>query len=206
MTLRSPTRTLVTGGSRSGKSSYAGFLAAGMSLEVRYIATAMSRDDEMQRRIEKHRNDRPGAWITVEEPLSLGRALREHGAPGRCLLIDCITLWLSNVLGLSDPQPDLPPGLSPDAEPPLRLDRLQQERDDLLAALAGCPSPVIIVTNELGSGVVPMGRLTRTFVDEHGWTNQKLAHACDRVVLTVSGVPVTIKPAPATALSAFQAD
>ena len=201
MTLRTPSRTLVTGGSRSGKSSYAEFLAAGMSLEVRYIATAMSRDEEMRRRIDKHRKDRPGAWVTVEEPVSLGRALREHGAPGRCLLIDCITLWLSNVLGLADAPPDLPTG----AEPPLRLDRLQQERDDLLAALGECPSPVIIVTNELGSGVVPLGRLSRTFVDEHGWTNQRLAHACDRVVLTVSGVPVTIKPAHAPALSAFQA-
>ena len=117
--------------------------------------------------------------------MHLGRSIREHDKPGRVLLIDCVTLWLTNVLGLNEPGAEVPNA---------HQARLDAERDDLVDALRQAGGSVILVTNELGSGVVPLGALTRRFVDEHGRTNQRLAEACDHVVLMVSGIPVTVKP------------
>lgn len=180
-------RVLITGGSRSGKSGHAERLAASLSKEVVYIATASvgpGDRGEMAQRIAAHRRSRPQHWLTIEEPVAAGRTIREHSAPGDCVVLDCVTLWLSNVLGLHEPSED--PLL-------LRRERLESERHDLLAAVEQYRGHLIIVTNELGSGVVPMGELSRFFVDEHGWTNQRLAEACDSVVLMVAGVPVTVK-------------
>lgn len=167
--------TLILGGARSGKSRLAETLATESGLAVVYFATARPEDDEMAARIAVHRERRPASWHTVEEPLALGGALREHAAPGRCLVVDCLTLWLSNLLLDKDPE------------------SFFRERASLLGALPELPGQIILVSNETGMGVVPLGELTRRFCDEAGWLHQELAARCDTVLLTVAGLPMTLK-------------
>jgi adenosylcobinamide kinase/adenosylcobinamide-phosphate guanylyltransferase len=166
---------LILGGARSGKSRLAERLASDSALEVIYIATSQPLDGEMNERVTLHRQRRPDTWGLVEEPLELARVLKQSAAPGRCLLVDCLTLWLTNLLMLDD-----------------RL-RLAQERDALLQCLATLPGEIIFVSNETGLGVVPLGELTRRYVDEAGWLHQALAERCQRVVFTVAGLPMTLK-------------
>ncbi|MGL5999069.1 MAG: bifunctional adenosylcobinamide kinase/adenosylcobinamide-phosphate guanylyltransferase [Pseudomonas proteolytica] len=166
---------LILGGARSGKSRLAEKLASDSALPVTYIATSQPLDGEMNARVTLHRQRRPSSWGLVEEPLELARVLREHAAPGQCLLVDCLTLWLTNLLMLDDPQ------------------RLGVEREQLLDCLASLPGEIIFVSNETGLGVVPLGELTRRYVDEAGWLHQALAERCQRVVLTVAGLPLTLK-------------
>jgi len=166
---------LILGGARSGKSRLAEKLAADSGLPVTYIATSQPLDGEMNARITQHRARRPAEWALVEEPLALARVLREHAAPDRCLLVDCLTLWLTNLLMLDDPS------------------QLNAEREALLNSLAALPGEIIFVSNETGMGVVPLGELTRRYVDEAGWLHQALAERCQRVVLTVAGLPLTLK-------------
>jgi len=166
---------LILGGARSGKSRLAEKLASESGLEVIYIATSQPLDGEMNQRVALHRQRRPDSWGLVEEPLELTKVLKQSAGPGRCLLVDCLTLWLTNLLMLEDPQ------------------RLAQERDALLACLAELPGEIIFVSNETGLGVVPLGELTRRYVDEAGWLHQALAERCQRVVLTVAGLPMTLK-------------
>lgn len=166
---------LILGGARSGKSRLAEKLAAESALHVVYIATSQPLDGEMNQRVASHRQRRPDNWGLVEEPVELTRVLREHAAPEHCLLVDCLTLWLTNLLMLDDPE------------------RLARERDALLDAVADLPGEIIFVSNETGLGVVPMGELTRRYVDEAGLLHQALAERCQRVVLTVAGLPLTLK-------------
>ncbi|QHG22873.1 bifunctional adenosylcobinamide kinase/adenosylcobinamide-phosphate guanylyltransferase [Pseudomonas sp. DTU12.1] len=166
---------LILGGARSGKSRLAEKLASDSAMPVTYIATSQPQDGEMNARVALHRQRRPSSWGLVEEPLELARVLREHAAPGQCLLVDCLTLWLTNLLMLDDPQ------------------RLDIEREHLLDCLASLPGEIIFVSNETGLGVVPLGELTRRYVDEAGWLHQALAERCQRVVLTVAGLPLTLK-------------
>lgn len=166
---------LILGGARSGKSRLAEKLASDSAMPVTYIATSQPQDVEMNARVALHRQRRPSSWGLVEEPLELARVLREHAAPGQCLLVDCLTLWLTNLLMLDDPQ------------------RLGVEREHLLDCLASLPGEIIFVSNETGLGVVPLGELTRRYVDEAGWLHQALAERCQRVVLTVAGLPLTLK-------------
>ncbi|HCP55276.1 MULTISPECIES: bifunctional adenosylcobinamide kinase/adenosylcobinamide-phosphate guanylyltransferase [Pseudomonas] len=166
---------LILGGARSGKSKLAEKLASESGLQVTYIATSEALDGEMSERIRHHRERRPGHWQLCEEPLELARVLRENAAEQRCLLVDCLTLWLSNLLLLDDPQ------------------RLASERDALLATLADLPGRIILVSNETGLGVVPMGQLSRRFVDEAGWLHQALAERSERVVFCVAGLPMVLK-------------
>lgn len=166
---------LILGGARSGKSRLAEKLAADSGLDVTYIATSQPLDGEMDERVRVHRDRRPSHWGLVEEPLALADALQRLAAPGRCLLVDCLTLWLTNLLMLEDTA------------------RLGAERDALLRSLAHLPGEIILVSNETGLGVVPLGELTRRYVDEAGWLHQALAEHCDRVVLTVAGLPLTLK-------------
>lgn len=166
---------LILGGARSGKSRLAEKLATDTGLHVIYIATSQPLDGEMNQRVASHRQRRPDSWGLVEEPLELARVLREQAAPGHCLLVDCLTLWLTNLLMLDDPE------------------RLAFERDALLDTVAGLAGQVIFVSNETGLGVVPMGELTRRYVDEAGLLHQALAERCERVVLTVAGLPLTLK-------------
>jgi adenosylcobinamide kinase / adenosylcobinamide-phosphate guanylyltransferase len=166
---------LILGGARSGKSRLAEKLAAETGLPVTYIATSQPLDGEMNTRVAQHRARRPTEWALVEEPLALSRVLRENAAPQRCLLIDCLTLWLTNLLMLED------------------ANQLVAEREALLDCVAALPGEIIFVSNETGMGVVPLGELTRRYVDEAGWLHQALAERCQRVVLTVAGLPLTLK-------------
>ena len=166
---------LILGGARSGKSRLAEKLAAGSGLAVTYIATSQPLDGEMNERVRHHRERRPGHWALVEEPVELARVLRDNARADSFLLVDCLTLWLTNLLLLEDPQ------------------RLSAERDALLECLAVLPGEIVLVSNETGMGVVPLGELTRRYVDEAGWLHQALAERCQRVVLTVAGLPLTLK-------------
>ncbi|MCF5140677.1 bifunctional adenosylcobinamide kinase/adenosylcobinamide-phosphate guanylyltransferase [Pseudomonas sp. WS 5532] len=166
---------LILGGARSGKSRLAEKLASDSTLPVIYIATSQPLDGEMSARVAHHRARRPDHWGLIEEPIELARVLRENAAADRCLLVDCLTLWLTNLLMLEDPA------------------RLALERDQLLQTLAALPGEIIFVSNETGMGVVPLGELTRRYVDEAGWLHQALAERCQRVVLTVAGLPLTLK-------------
>ena len=166
---------LILGGARSGKSRLAEKLASDSGLDVIYIATSQPLDGEMNQRVALHRQRRPVQWGLIEEPVELARVLRDNAGAGRCLLVDCLTLWLTNLLMLDDPQ------------------RLTEARDALLDCLAQLPGEIIFVSNETGLGVVPLGELTRRYVDEAGWLHQALAERCHRVVFTVAGLPMTLK-------------
>ncbi|HEX5336962.1 MAG TPA: bifunctional adenosylcobinamide kinase/adenosylcobinamide-phosphate guanylyltransferase [Gallionella sp.] len=168
-------KELILGGVRSGKSRLAEQHAQDSVLPVTYIATATAQDDEMRKRIVHHQAQRPGHWQLVEEPLALAAALQRHAAAGHCVLVDCLTLWLTNLLCLDN-----------DA-------RLRQEVDALLATLPNLPGQVIMVSNETGMGVVPLGELTRRYCDEAGRLHQAVAQQCDKVILTVAGLPLIVK-------------
>ena len=172
-------KTLVVGGVRSGKSRYAEELAAAHDGPVAVVVTATAGDEEMAARIAAHRARRPSHWRVVEEPIALGRALLDAARPGSVVIVDCLTLWLTNIM------------LQPDAQ------LLQRESDALLAAVQSAPGAVILVSNEVGSGIVPINELARRFGDETGSLHQRLARACDRVVWMVAGLPLTVKPRPA---------
>ncbi|WP_313339108.1 bifunctional adenosylcobinamide kinase/adenosylcobinamide-phosphate guanylyltransferase [Stutzerimonas nitrititolerans] len=166
---------LILGGARSGKSRLAERLAAESGLAVTYIATSQPLDGEMAERIAQHRQRRPEHWSLVEEPLQLARVLREQADAQRCLLVDCLTLWLTNLLMLDDPA------------------RLAAERDALLESLGQLPGRIILVSNETGLGVVPLGELTRRYVDEAGWLHQVVAARVQRVTFMVAGLPMVLK-------------
>ena len=167
-------KELILGGARSGKSRLAESRAGASGLEVVYIATATAGDDEMSRRVQQHRQRRPPGWSLVEEPLSLAATLQAHAGAHRCLLVDCLTLWLSNLLQAGE-------------------QRTTHERDALLSVFPTLPGHLLLVSNEVGSGIVPLGELSRRFVDEAGRLHQVLAGQCDRVTLAVAGLPLTLK-------------
>ena len=170
-------RELILGGARSGKSRLAEKLAADSGLAVSYIATSQALDGEMSARIQQHRERRPAAWALIEEPIALARVLQQQASLERCLLVDCLTLWLTNLLMLEDQA------------------RLLAEREALLECLGELPGRIILVSNETGLGVVPMGELTRRYVDEAGWLHQAIAERCQRVIFRVAGLPLLLKGA-----------
>lgn len=181
------TNHLILGGQRSGKSRHAErlamrWLAQSPLHSVTVVATATPSDEEMHQRIERHRADRPSAFDTLEAPVHLGAALRDQASAHRLLIVDCLTLWLANVL-----MPLLPGLVSGDAEssawPALKA--------DLLAALRASPGPVLLVSNEVGLGVIPMGADVRHFVDELGRLNQDVAQACGHITLMAAGQAFT---------------
>ncbi|AWN15458.1 bifunctional adenosylcobinamide kinase/adenosylcobinamide-phosphate guanylyltransferase [Salinisphaera sp. LB1] len=169
-----PGHHLILGGARSGKSAFAEreALATEASRWI-YIATGQAHDAEMAERIAHHRAHRDARWQTVEAPLGLADAIAAYDAVGTVVLVDCLTLWLSNALAA-----DAWPG----------------ERDALLRALPDCTARVLLVSNEVGSGIVPLGELSRAFVDEAGRLHQALAGLCSRVSLVVAGLPLDLKP------------
>ncbi|MDY6890253.1 MAG: bifunctional adenosylcobinamide kinase/adenosylcobinamide-phosphate guanylyltransferase [Pseudomonadota bacterium] len=164
---------LILGGARSGKTRQAQRLARASGLEVVYIATAQAHDGEMRARIDRHRDDRPLHWITVEEPLQLVSVILAHQAPERCLLIDCLTLWISNQL--------------------LAEAEMEVEREALCTALGNARGEIILVSNETGLGIVPLGEVNRRFIDEAGRLNQAVAALADQVALMVAGIPLRLK-------------
>ena len=178
--------TLVLGGARSGKSAFAEQLAGSFRGPVVYIATAAAGDAEMAERIAQHRARRPSSWRTVEAQLALAEALTTHAAAGTCVLVDCLTLWLSNLL--FDQKQDYPEAGAIDPGP-----QFAHQRDRLLELLLQLPGDIVLVTNEIGFGVTPMGAVSRFFVDEAGRLNQRVAALAQQVRLIVAGCPVAIK-------------
>lgn len=176
---------LILGGARSGKSRHAERCAQASGLAVTVIVTAEALDAEMAVRIRRHQHDRPADWRTVEAPLALADALRRHAAADRCVIVDCLTLWLGNLLDGSEALP-----LPLDAA---RLPRLQTERGALLETLPQLPGVILLVANEVGLGLVPDTPLGRLFRDEAGRLNQALATLCDRVSLVAAGLPLRLK-------------
>jgi adenosylcobinamide kinase/adenosylcobinamide-phosphate guanylyltransferase len=170
---QTPRLTLVLGGARSGKTSHALGLAAAAGLERVYLATAQAFDEEMASRIARHRAERAEGWSTREEPFDLADAVSAEAAPGRIVLVDCLTLWLSNVM--------------------LAERDLVAARSGLLDAMRGARGPVIFVSNEVGLSIVPENALARRFRDEQGWLNQAVASAADRVVFVAAGLPIRLK-------------
>ena len=170
-------RTLLIGGARSGKSSLAARWAGERSANVTCVVTGKASDSEMTERIAAHRRERPAHWQTREEPVHLARVL---AASGPLLLIDCLTVWVANCLW--------PQGAEADVE------GWRRERDAFIATLRDFRGDVIVVTNEVGSGIVPDNAAARLFADEHGWMNQAVAAVCDEVLLVAAGLPLRMKP------------
>ena len=167
-------KQLILGGARSGKSAYAQQQAELSQHKVIYLATATAADAEMAARIKQHQANRPAHWQVIEEPLALAAVLQQQAAENVCILVDCLTLWLSNVLVEGD-------------------DILAQEKSALLNTLPQLTGHLIFVSNEVGMGIIPMGELTRRFVDEAGLLHQQLAQQCDAVTLVVAGLPHSLK-------------
>ncbi|MDO4246415.1 MAG: bifunctional adenosylcobinamide kinase/adenosylcobinamide-phosphate guanylyltransferase [Deinococcus sp.] len=164
----------VTGGARSGKSSYAERLAAGTGQAVTYLATAQAFDHEMRERIGRHRADRPAEWITVEEPLNVVQAVQDAQTP--TLLLDCLSVWVGNLMHFE--QTD---------------EQILAQADALAQAARSRPGTTIFVTNEVGFGIVPDNALARRYRDVLGWVNQRAAAASTEAYLVASGLPLKLK-------------
>ena len=167
---------LITGGARSGKSRYAERRALAIGQKLLYLATAEALDSEMAGRIEEHRRTRASNWLVIEEPLEVSIILNEHASQIDCALIDCLTLWVSNLL----------------------INRGEEALEEQIRLLVDrMPTyncSLIFVTNEVGSGIVPDSLLARRFRDFAGRTNQRISELADEVIFMVAGIPVTIKP------------
>ena len=166
--------TLVLGGARSGKSAHAEALLEGHAGERLYIATAEPRDAEMAARIAAHRARRGPGWRTVEAPLALAETLEAESRPGSAVLVDCLTLWLSNLMGAGCD--------------------IAGEIERLVACLGRIQGRTVLVANEVGLGIVPENPTARAFRDHAGRLNQAVARAAGRVVLVAAGLPLTLKP------------
>ncbi len=165
---------LVLGGQRSGKSRFAETLVESSGLDRVYVATATAGDGEMAARIAAHKARRGDGWTTIEEPLDLAGVIQAHAGPDRAVLVDCLTLWLSNLAGRRS---------------------VDDATAELVAAIAAAPGALVIVSGEVGSGIIPTNAAARTYADDLGRLNQAVAEAVGRVVLVVAGQPVTLKPA-----------
>jgi adenosylcobinamide kinase / adenosylcobinamide-phosphate guanylyltransferase len=166
---------LILGGARSGKSRLAEQIAQEIQKPVTYVATAQAFDEEMHDRIQHHQQQRPNEWALLEEPLFLADALKKIDQENHVILVDCLTLWVSNLL--------------------MHENRAMQknEFEKLFKVLTQLKSDVILVSNETGLGVVPMGQISRKFVDESGRLHQKLGQLADRVTFCVAGFPMILK-------------
>ena len=168
--------TLVLGGARSGKSGYAEKLAKQTQQKVVYIATANIRDEAIEARVSLHQQSRPSEWLTVESPLQLGAVLQTHATEGTTVLVDCLTMWVTNMLCEADAKITL-----------------SEQQSSLFTAIDTIKSEVIFVSNEVGMGIIPMGELTRDYVDIAGRLHQDIAALADEVVLVVAGLPMQLK-------------
>jgi len=168
-------RELILGGVRSGKSRLAERHAEDSGLAVVYVATAEVRDEEMRQRILHHQARRPANWQLVEAGQDLAAVLQREAAVGRCVLVDCLTLWLTQLLCDTDEA------------------RLPWEVSALLRVLPDLPGQIILVSNETNMGVTPLGALSRRYCDEAGRLHQQLGIICERVILTVAGLPLVVK-------------
>ncbi len=171
--------TFILGGARSGKSSYAEKLATDSGLTITYIATAQIYDDEFKQRVALHKASRPAHWPTVEAHHKLADALLKASQPDNCVIVDCLTVWLAQCI-CSECAP--PEGVN-----------WQDERRDFLSQLAQTHSKVILVSNEVGMGIVPLGEINRQFQDEQGRLNQAVAQLADKVFFIAAGLPLKLK-------------
>ncbi len=171
-------KALILGGVRSGKSRYAAELAGELSCPITLIATGTALDEEMAARIDAHRANRPAAWEVVEEPTHLTAALVAAATPSRVVIVDCLTLWLTNLLCGSD------------------RDALRRESRTLIETLPTLPGHCVLIANEVSLGIIPANALARRFADEAGAIHQGLAAICERVVLMVAGLPLAVKAGP----------
>ena len=169
-------KELILGGARSGKSHYAEVCAAESGLDVLYVATAQAHDDEMQQRIEHHKQQRPAHWQLIEEPINLISVLKENANTSTCILVDCLTLWISNQLCSER-----------------HKHQIEKNINKMVESVINLPGRIIFVSNEVSMGIIPMGEINRQFVDEAGRLHQRLATVCDNVTLMVAGIPTTIK-------------
>lgn len=167
---------LVLGGARSGKSSYAEKLAKLSGQNVVYIATAQIRDDAIAERVELHQQSRPEQWFTAECPIKLGSALQQYAVEGTTVLVDCLTMWITNLLCEADAET-----------------KLIKEQKLFFSVLSEIKGDVVFVSNEVGMGIIPMGELTRNYVDIAGRLHQDIAALADDVVLIVAGLPLVLK-------------
>ncbi|MEQ1487483.1 MAG: bifunctional adenosylcobinamide kinase/adenosylcobinamide-phosphate guanylyltransferase [Methylotenera sp.] len=170
---------LILGGARSGKSAYAEWLAKESNLKVSYIATAQIYDAEFGKRIQHHKDRRPADWALVEEPHYLAKMLESLAAPDQCLIVDCLTLWLAQ-------------WICADCNPP-ENSSWQAEREALLNALPSLQGTVLLVSNEVGMGIVPLGEINRQFQDEQGRLNQAVAAIANQVTFIAAGLPLKLK-------------
>jgi adenosylcobinamide kinase/adenosylcobinamide-phosphate guanylyltransferase len=180
-------KELILGGARSGKSLLAEKRAAESGLRVLYLATAEARDGEMARRIAHHRERRPAEWGCAEETLHLAARLHELATPDTCVLVDCLTLWLSNLLFAGQA------ARQAEAGEPVSCPLFDNETAALIELLPQLPGRIILVSNEVGWGIVPMHPISRLFADEQGRLNQQVAAACDQVTLVAAGLPLSLK-------------
>lgn len=171
--------TLILGGARSGKSAYAEKLAADSLLPVTYIATAQVFDDEFKHRIQHHKNRRPKHWSLIEEPHYLTQTLARLANDPQCIIVDCLTLWLAQ-------------WICHDCNPP-KDSTWEAEQKAFLNQLSTLPYPIILVSNEVGMGIVPLGKINRQFQDEQGRLNQAIAKLADNVIFIVAGLPLKLK-------------
>jgi adenosylcobinamide kinase/adenosylcobinamide-phosphate guanylyltransferase len=169
----------ILGGARSGKSAFAEKLAIDSGLPVTYIATAQIYDKEFGQRVEHHKVRRPAHWETVEQSFNLGLTLQQHAKVGSVVIVDCLTLWLAQCI-------------CPDCDRPENLS-WQVERAALLDAIPKLQGTVLLVSNEVGMGIVPLGEINRQFQDEQGRLNQAIAQLADKVSFIVAGLPLTLK-------------
>lgn len=176
-------KSLILGGVKSGKSRYAESLVKRFLIsnqldetEACLIATAQALDEGMQSRIEKHKAQRPSSWQLIEEPINLATALNEAQKKSGIILVDCLTLWLTNLLMKEDEI------------------FLQESIDAFLSAVSECESELVLVSNETNMGIMPLGELTRNYCDKAGILHQSLAEICDYVSLVVAGLPLDLKP------------
>lgn len=170
---------LILGGARSGKSQYAEQLAQASNKQVIYIATGAAGDEEMQERIKKHQTERPRYWETIEEPMLIADVISQNAGNYNYLLVDCLTLWLNNILfdSLGNYQEDI----------------FLQQKQALLEILPGLETDIAFVSNEVGLGIVPMDKMSRRFIDEAGRLHQQLAKICSHVTLVTAGLPQALK-------------
>lgn len=166
--------SLILGGARSGKSALAEKMASESGLAVHYLATAQTWDEEMEQRVAHHQQSRPTEWPTTEEPLEIVSVIKAQTE--NCLLLDCLTLWLTNILLLEDEQ-----ALADYQQ--VFLDQLQQ----------GFEGHLILVSNEVGQGIVPNNALARRFIDEAGRLHQRIAAVADQVIFVTAGLPLVLK-------------
>ena len=171
----------ITGGARSGKSSFAEKRAAEFGASLGYLATAQTLDGEMDERVRRHRERRGFEWHTIEEPIHLSQALARCDGRYQAILVDCVTLWLSNLLFKYEDVADL------------SEERIHEDLQRLKSTLHGMVTPVVLVSNEVGMGIVPDNALARMFRDIAGTANQILAAAADEVHVVISGIPLRLK-------------